>query len=128
MARIRAHNDICLLYTSGLSFCQQTNPHAIYKGAVSYTHLVVFALPYRTLACTNFLVTRGASVDGSTMITYSADSHYLYGELYHWPAALYAPGTLLKIYEWDSGRYLGEIPQALQTYSVIGKDVYKRQV
>lgn len=82
--------------------------------------LVVFALPHRTLACTNFLVTRGASVDGSTMITYSADSHYLYGELYHWPAALYAPGTLLKIYEWDSGRYLGEIPQALQTYSVIG--------
>ncbi|MDD2197734.1 MAG: C69 family dipeptidase [Bacteroidales bacterium] len=71
-------------------------------------------------ACTNFLVTRGASVDGSTMITYSADSHGLYGELYHWPAASYAPGTLLKVYEWDSGRYLGEIPQAEKTYSVVG--------
>ncbi|MDD2279624.1 MAG: C69 family dipeptidase [Bacteroidales bacterium] len=71
-------------------------------------------------ACTNFLVTRGASVDGSTMITYSADSHYLYGELYHWAAASYAPGTLLKIYEWDTGKYLGVIPQIEKTYSVIG--------
>ncbi len=71
-------------------------------------------------ACTNFLVTRGASVDGSTMVTYSADSHYLYGELYHWPAATYAPGTMLKVYEWDTGKYLGEIPQALKTYNVVG--------
>jgi len=71
-------------------------------------------------ACTNFLVTRGASVDGSTMITYAADSHYLYGELYHWPAASYAPGTLLKVYEWDTGKYLGQIPQVEKTYSVVG--------
>ena len=50
-------------------------------------------------ACTNFLITRGASTDGSVIITYSADSHTLYGELYHWPAARYLPGAKLKVYE-----------------------------
>lgn len=74
----------------------------------------------KTQACTNFLVTKGASVDGSTMITYAADSHYLYGELYFWPAASYSPGTMLKVYEWDTGKYLGEIPQVAKTYRVIG--------
>ena len=53
--------------------------------------LSVMMLSTKTQACTNFLVTRGASVDGSTMITYAADSHYLYGELYFWPAATHAP-------------------------------------
>lgn len=71
-------------------------------------------------ACTNFLITKGASVDGSTMITYAADSHTLYGELYFWPAAQYAAGTTLKVYEWDTGNYMGEIAQARQTYQVIG--------
>ncbi len=71
-------------------------------------------------ACTNYLVTKGASVDGSTMITYAADSHYLFGELYFRPAAIYPAGTMMKIYEWDTGKFLGEIPQALQTYSVVG--------
>ncbi len=70
--------------------------------------------------CTNFLVTRGASQDGSTMITYAADSHSLYGELYFRPAAKYPAGTMLRIYEWDTGTYLGEIPQAEETYSVVG--------
>lgn len=71
-------------------------------------------------ACTNFLVTKGASVDGSTMITYAADSHYLYGELYFWPAAKHAAGTMLKVYEWDTGKFLGEIPQVAETYRVVG--------
>lgn len=71
-------------------------------------------------ACTNYLVTKGASVDGSTMITYAADSHYLFGELYFKPAADYPSGTLMKIYEWDTGKYLGEIPQVNHTYSVVG--------
>ena len=73
-----------------------------------------------SLACTNFLITKGASVNGSTMITYAADSHTLYGELYFWAAAKYPAGTMLKVYEWDSGKYLGEIPQALETYTVNG--------
>jgi dipeptidase len=71
-------------------------------------------------ACTNFLVTKGASVNGSTMITYSADSHQLYGELYYWPARDYPEGAMLDVYEWDTGRYLGKIKQSAHTYSVVG--------
>lgn len=73
-----------------------------------------------TNACTNFLVTKGASVKGSTMITYSADSHQLYGELYFWPAKDYPAGTMMDVYEWDTHRYMGKIPQIAHTYSVIG--------
>ncbi|MFT3739262.1 MAG: C69 family dipeptidase [Breznakibacter sp.] len=78
------------------------------------------SMQHQATACTNVLVTRGASVDGSTIISYSADSHVLYGELYHWPAATYPDGTMLDIHEWDTGKYLGKIKQAKQTYSVIG--------
>jgi dipeptidase len=70
--------------------------------------------------CTNFLISAGASADGSTMITYSADAHDFYGELYHWQAATWPAGAMLDVYEWDTGDYLGQIPQARQTYSVIG--------
>ncbi len=71
-------------------------------------------------ACTNFLVTKGASADGSTMISYAADSHVLYGELYHWPAMDYPTGAMLDVYEWDTGKFLGKIPQVAHTYNVIG--------
>lgn len=71
-------------------------------------------------ACTNFLITKGASADGSTMISYAADSHVLYGELYHWPAATYPEGTMLDVHEWDTGKFLGKIPQVLNTYVVVG--------
>ncbi|MHB0972225.1 MAG: dipeptidase [Thermoanaerobaculia bacterium] len=71
-------------------------------------------------ACTNILVTKGASADGSTMITYAADSHELYGELYYTPARSHAPGTLRDVVEWDTGKFLGRIPQPAQTYSVVG--------
>ncbi len=72
------------------------------------------------LACTNFLVTKGASADGSTMISYTADSHTLYGELYYWAARDYKPGTMLDIYEWDTGKFLGKIKQVAHTYTVVG--------
>ena len=72
------------------------------------------------IACTNFLVTRSASQNGSTMITYAADSHVLYGELYFWPAKDYPQGSMLDIYEWDTGKYLGQIPQVAHTFSVVG--------
>ena len=71
-------------------------------------------------ACTNFLVTKGASVDGSTMISYAADSHVLYGELYYYPAADYPEGAMRDLYDWDSGRYLGQIPEVRHTYNVVG--------
>jgi len=71
-------------------------------------------------SCTNFIITKGASVDGSVMISYTADSYEAYGELYHYPAAVYQNGAWLEIYEWDTGKYLGKIPQAAVTYNVIG--------
>jgi dipeptidase len=71
-------------------------------------------------ACTNFLVTKGASKDGSTLISYAADSHRLYGELYFRPAADYPEGTMMKVHEWDTGKFLGEIPQVRHTYRVVG--------
>lgn len=75
---------------------------------------------YKANACTNFMVTKGASKDGSNFVSYSADSHALYGELYYWKAAKYPAGTMLDIYEWDSGKYKGQIEQALETYNVVG--------
>lgn len=71
-------------------------------------------------ACTNFLVGKDVSTDGSTMVTYSADSYSLYGALYHFPAATHAEGTMRPVYEWDTGKYLGEIPEAAHTYNVVG--------
>lgn len=73
-------------------------------------------------ACTSFIITKGASTDGSVMVSYAADAHQLYGVLYKYnaPRKGYKPGTMVPIYEWDTGRYLGEIPQVLQTYSTVG--------
>ena len=71
-------------------------------------------------ACTNVIVTKGASADGSNMVSYAADSHWLYGELYFRPAADWAPGSKIKIHDWDSGKYLGEIDQVPHTYQTVG--------
>ena len=71
-------------------------------------------------ACTNFLITKGASTDGSCMISYAADSHVLYGELYHYPAADHEPGAMRDVYDWDGGAYLGQIPEVAHTYNVVG--------
>jgi dipeptidase len=71
-------------------------------------------------SCTNFLISKGATTDGSVMITYSADSHTLYGELYFWPSKKWPSGTMVDIYEWDTGKYRGRIPQKSFTYSVVG--------
>jgi len=71
-------------------------------------------------ACTNFLITPGASADGSVLITYTADSHTLYGDLRHIPAGAHLPGAMVDVYEWDSGKRLGQIKQAERTYAVVG--------
>jgi dipeptidase len=81
--------------------------------------LFVLFFTYST-ACTNFLAGKNATVDGSTLISYSADSYFLFGALYHFPAATYPKNALLDIYEWDTGKYLGKIKQVEKTYSVIG--------
>lgn len=82
--------------------------------------IALLSVTFTSFPCTNLLVGKKASTDGSTLISYAADSYALYGELYHWPAKQYSPGEMLKVYEWDTGKYLGEIPQVLQTYNVIG--------
>ena len=72
------------------------------------------------MACTNFLVGKNASVDGSTMISYAADSYALYGFLHHSPAADYAEGTVREVKDWDTGKPLCTIPQVAHTYNVVG--------
>ena len=70
--------------------------------------------------CTNVIITKGASKDGSTLVSYAADSHYLFGELYYHPAADWKPGSLLKVYDWDSGKFLGDIDQVPHTFQTVG--------
>ena len=72
------------------------------------------------MACTNFLVGKDASVDGSTMISYAADSYALYGYLHFAPAADHAPGAMREVNDWDTGKPLCSIPQVPHTYNVVG--------
>ena len=71
-------------------------------------------------ACTSLLAGKAATADGSTMITYNADSYVLYGELYMQPAADYPAGTMVDVYEWDTQKYLGQIEQVEHTYATVG--------
>ncbi|MDR1112569.1 MAG: C69 family dipeptidase [Bacteroidales bacterium] len=89
------------------------------KLKIIFCTLSVFAALH-TMACTNFIITKGASTDGSCVVSYAADSHTLYGELYYRAAADYPAGTMMDVYEWDTGKKLGQIPQAAHTYSVVG--------
>lgn len=84
------------------------------------TLILLLFLVTEVFPCTNFLITKGASRDGSTMISYSADSHVLFGELYYWPAKDYPAGAMMDVKEWDTGKWLGKIPQVRHTYSVVG--------
>jgi dipeptidase len=107
-------------------FCRSCKPKLSYdmirkiflNSLFSMAILAIFHVNVNS--CTNFLITKGASADGSTMISYSADSHLLYGELYFWPSADYQEGSLLDVYEWDTGKFLGKIKQVTHTYSVVG--------
>lgn len=88
----------------------------MYKKYIALAGLVIAG----SMACTNYLVTPGASVNGTSMVSYAADSHTLYGALYNRQKATYPAGTMMDVYEWDTGHYLGQIPQATETYNVIG--------
>lgn len=76
--------------------------------------------PIEVMACTSLIAGKNATADGSVMVTYAADSHTLYGELYNTPGSKHEPGEMRKIYEWDTGKYLGEIPQISETFTTIG--------
>ena len=85
------------------------------------TILVMCALGVTaSVACTNFIVGKDASADGSTIISYAADSYSLYGFLHFSPAADYPAGAMREVKDWDTGRPLGQIPQVEHTYSVVG--------
>lgn len=71
-------------------------------------------------ACSNLIVGKKASVDGSVMVSYNADDYGMFGHLCHYPAGTHPKGTMRKIYDWDSGMYHGEIEEAPVTYNVIG--------
>lgn len=71
-------------------------------------------------ACTNLIITKGASADGSTFISYAADSHELYGELYLQPGGVFPAGAMRDVVDWDTGKFLGRIPQAPRTYWRVG--------
>ena len=71
-------------------------------------------------ACTNLLVGKNASADGSTIITYAADSHTLFGDLQYIPAADHPKGAMREIIDWDSGKRMGAIPEVEHTYAVVG--------
>ena len=72
-------------------------------------------------ACTNIIVGKGASTDGSVFVSYNADSYGMYGNIYHHKGGVHASGEMRKVYDWDSNKYLGEIPQAERTYTVVGQ-------
>lgn len=71
-------------------------------------------------ACSNLIVGKKASVDGSVMVSYNADDYGMFGHLCHYPAGTHPKGTMRQIYDWDSGVYHGEIEEAPVTYNVIG--------
>ena len=71
-------------------------------------------------ACTNMLVSAGATTDGSTHIAYNADDGGLYGSLGHYPAADHPPGSVREIWDWDGSFYIGSIPEVPHTYNVVG--------
>ena len=81
---------------------------------------VAMLLPAAAYPCTSLIAGKNATTDGSVLVTYAADSHTLYGELYHNPGGTHEPGEMRKIYEWDSGKYLGEIPLVARTYTTVG--------
>ena len=85
-----------------------------------YTLLILAYLNSTTLACTNLIVTAGASFDNTTMVAYNADSGNLIGYLYHYQASKNNLNMNRKVYDWDSGKYLGIILEAEITYNVVG--------
>ena len=90
------------------------------KRIVTLVVCCVMLIGIKAMACTGLIAGKLATTDGSALVTYAADSHTLYGELYNQPAADYPKGAMRKVVEWDTGKYLGEIPEVQHTYRTIG--------
>ncbi len=87
------------------------------------SNIILIVLIVRTIspvaACTNFIVTKKASRDGSVMISYAADSHTRYGAIAYYPAADHLPGSVCEVYHYENGKLLGSIPEVAHTWSVV---------
>ena len=81
---------------------------------------VMVAGALTAMPCTNLIVGKNASADGSTIISYAADSHTHYGELFMQPAADHPFGAMRDIVDWETGKHLGQIPEVAHTYHVVG--------
>ena len=81
---------------------------------------IMLASAIESSACTNLIVGKKASVDGSVLVSYNADDYGMFGHLCHYPAGTHKKGEMRKIFDWDTGEYHGEIPEASVTYNVIG--------
>ena len=90
-----------------------------FLGPAAFAAFFFIVLPAPVFPCTNLIITKGASKDGSVMITYSADSHTRYGAIAFYPAADHQPGDLCEIYHYESGKLLGTIPEVSHTFSVV---------
>ena len=83
------------------------------------TILFISLFGFKLMACTNFIITKGASSDGSVMITYNADSHTRYGAIAFYPAADHKSGDMCQVFHYENGKLLGAIPEVSHTYSVV---------
>ena len=81
---------------------------------------IILAAYTNAFACTNFIVGKAASADGSVFCTYNADDYGMFIGLCHYPAGMHDKGTMRQIYDWDTKEYHGQIPEAEETYNVIG--------
>jgi len=92
------------------------------KKQISFILLLIIGtlVWHQSYSCTNYLITKGASADGSTMVSYAADSHIRYGELYFKPRATWPAGSMVTLFDRGSNKPLGQIPQVQETYQVIG--------
>ena len=90
------------------------------KKIIAIAALAAVSAAGNVYACTSLIAAPGATQQGSSMITYAADSHVLYGELYNQPAADHPKGAMRKVIDWDGNKYLGEIPEVAHTYATIG--------
>ena len=90
------------------------------KKTIILAAIAAVILPIEVFACTNFLVGKEASSDGSTIISYAADSYGMYGFLHYAPASDWPAGSMREVKDWDTGRPQGSIPQVAHTYTVVG--------
>lgn len=97
-----------------------TTKHLLLKSIFCTAILLALQSTLEAFACTNFLVGRKASQDGSVMITYNADSYGCYGVMQYFPAGRHPKGAMRNVYDWESDRYLGKIEEAPETYNVVG--------